>query len=129
MGYILVPHIRGENGRGMPQTMCVDALQHGREIQQLQTHSHDQPRHDQAWPRSPQAPLLAILSDRKIRPESVLKRTDHHVCRHVVRVIPFHALQVVDVGHIGSAAAQAPEAQCALLRRLVKAEDAQRGHI
>lgn len=84
----------------MPKRVSVEHSPPRREIKQLQTHRQNDPRDNQTGPRCPQTANFAVSLNTEPRPQNVLNNPNHHVRRHVVRVVKVHERKIRDVQQI-----------------------------
>lgn len=99
-GYSRVPPGGRDHGSQMPQTVGIDQPIPRREIQQFKTHGQDDPGHNHARPGCPGLGTLPVSYNTKASPQQVLDDANHHVCHHVVRVVPRPEAQIADMQRV-----------------------------
>ena len=105
----LVPPDGRPNCSQMPQRMCVQHAPPRREVEEFQTHSQNDPGHNQTWPSGPDPAHFPKARDREPCPEYVLDHADRDVGGHVVGVVESDEGQVADVRQIEGHADCSPE--------------------
>ena len=86
--YVLVPPDGRSHGPEVPQTVRVHHSPYRGEIEQLQTHRHHDPRHDQTRPRCPRLLRFSVSRDTKPAPQDILHYPCGNICGHIVAVVP-----------------------------------------
>jgi hypothetical protein len=95
----------------MPQAMSIQASPPRREVQQFQAHSHYDPCDDQSRPHCPVPSRCSVFLETEPTPHYVLCDPNHHICHHVVCVIPLVPFQICNVRCVQSKAEPSPCAQ------------------
>ncbi len=116
---LLVPQHGWQNRTQMPQAVRIHHTHPRREIQQLETHSQDNPGHAQTGPDRPRPPNPLILHVTEAAPEQVRHDANSDIGSHIVRVVPRPERQVHDMHHIQRNAKPRPKPQQALFPRLL----------
>jgi len=104
----------------MPQTVRIQHAPPGREIKQFQTHSQNDPRHNQTRPSRPHPLRPPIPHNTKVRPEQILHRADHHIRHHIIRIIESPKAQIAHMRQIQERADQRPQTEDTGLDRTVR---------
>lgn len=112
----------------MPQAMRVNTAQPGRKVKQLHTHGYHNPCHHHTRHNRPQTARPLITRDTEPTPQQILHYPSYDIRRHIIRVVPAHALEIAHMAHIQRNAKQCPRAKHTPPSRTrpIESEDANR---